>query len=115
MNLSPIWETFFSNSGIEAVHWSKIGAAYATDEEIFHFAGEHKYIIFTNDLDFGAILFATNASFPSVIQARTQNLTPESLGENILLCLKQFSEPLQAGCILTLDTAKSKVRLLPFR
>jgi predicted nuclease of predicted toxin-antitoxin system len=115
MNLSPVWVSYLNNYGITAIHWSEIGDQDAPDEIIFEFAKAHNHIIFTNDLDFGAILAAANANAPSVFQVRTQDLTPESIGEKVLKCLSQFNEQLDAGCMLTLDSAKSKVRLLPFR
>ena len=60
MNLSPSWADFLEKNGHEAVHWSKIGLAYAPDEQIFEFAIEHNWIILTSDLDFGTILAFTN-------------------------------------------------------
>jgi Domain of unknown function (DUF5615) len=35
-------------------------------------ARRNSYLIITHDLDFGAILTATNAQYPSVLQVRTQ-------------------------------------------
>ncbi len=61
MNLSPLWVKFFDNHSIESVHWSAIGDPGTRDSEIFEFARLHDYIIFTNDLDFGAILAITQA------------------------------------------------------
>jgi len=58
-------------------------------------------------------LAATNAMAPSVIQIRAQDLTTEAIGEQLLRCLNQFKAELEVGCILTLDTKKAKVRLLP--
>ncbi|MBE2206160.1 MAG: DUF5615 family PIN-like protein [Saprospiraceae bacterium] len=113
MNLSPVWETFLIGNGIHAIHWIKIGKATDSDPEIFKYAQENHLIIFTNDLDFGAILAATNDSRPSVIQVRTQDLTPESIGKHVLNCLIRFQNELHSGCILTLDIHKSKVRILP--
>ena len=37
-----------------AIHWSTIGVANASDEEIMAWAKENGYIVFTHDLDFGA-------------------------------------------------------------
>jgi len=56
MNLSPIWVDAFLKKGWEAIHWSTIGANNAPDHEIMSWARENKYIVFTHDLDFGAIL-----------------------------------------------------------
>ena len=41
-------------------------------------ARENRYTVFTNDLDYGALLFATAASSPSVIQIRTEDIRPAS-------------------------------------
>lgn len=71
MNLSPEWVDFFRKENLEAVHWSQIGDPRASDTEIFNYAKANDFVVFTHDLDFGAILASTNANAPSVIQART--------------------------------------------
>ena len=114
MNLSPIWEEYLRINGYEAIHWIKIGAPNAPDKIIFEYARAHGFIVFTHDLDFGAILAATNADAPSVFQVRTQDLTPQNIGEKVIYCLNKFAPQLLVGCMLTLDDARSKVRLLPF-
>ena len=72
----PPMDTCVKQAGIEAVHWSSVGDLRAPDHLIMDFAREHGYIVFTHDLDFGTILAATQAEAPSVIQIRTQNITP---------------------------------------
>lgn len=67
MNLLPAWVTIFQAQGFEAIHWSMVGEPKALDEAIFAWAGEHNYIVFTDGLDFGAILAATGHHKPSVI------------------------------------------------
>lgn len=59
MNLSPAWVPLLETAGYEVRHWSEIGAITAPDTEIIEWARENKYVVFTHDLDFGAILFAT--------------------------------------------------------
>lgn len=114
MNLTPLWVQYLSNHEIESVHWAKIGSPTASDREIFEFAASNDYIIFTNDLDFGAILASTKANFPSVIQVRSQDLMPNFLGEKLLLLLKQFEKQLIDGAFITFDEQKLRVRILPF-
>ena len=77
MNLSPFWARFFRENNIEAIHWSNVGKANDPDNIIFDYARINKYVVFTNDLDFGSILAATNANAPSVFQVRSQNLLLE--------------------------------------
>ena len=76
-------------------------------------AKENNYIVFTNDLDFGTLLAATQAKFPSVIQVRTQDLFPQSLKKIIIQALTRFQSELEAGALITIDLSRSKVRILP--
>jgi predicted nuclease of predicted toxin-antitoxin system len=78
MNLSPRWIEVLTDAGVQAVHWSTLGAKNATDFEIMVYAGANDYVVITHDLDFGAILAATHGKKPSVyksgrkMSARTQ-------------------------------------------
>jgi predicted nuclease of predicted toxin-antitoxin system len=72
MNLSPDWLPVLSAVGIEAIHWSTSGDPRAPNRAIFAWAKENRFVVFTNDLDLGAILAATQAEAPSVIQIRGQ-------------------------------------------
>ena len=66
MNLSPRWVDVFLSHKIEAVHWSSVGLAYASDIEIMDYAKINNYTIFTHDLDFNAILDMNHCHKPSV-------------------------------------------------
>lgn len=113
MNLSPEWVGFFAAHGIEAVHWSKMGNPRATDSEIIAWARQHGHIVFTHDLDFAAILATTNTDGPSVLQMRTQDVFPSAMGEDILHVLTDHQNALDRGAIVTVDTVRSRVRILP--
>ncbi len=113
MNLSPAWVETLQAAGFEAIHWSKVGAPNAPDTEVFAYAYQHGYIVFTHDLDFGAILAATGHTQPSVIQVRTQNVTPDYLAKIILSVLQQFEDVLMHGALITIDEERSRVRILP--
>ena len=113
MNLSSIWVDFFKINNIESSHWSHIGEVNAKDIEIFNYARENDFVVFTNDLDFSAILAASQASLPSVIQVRTQNLFPDFIGEIVIQLIMQFNEMLISGCLLTFDEQRTRTRVLP--
>ena len=115
MNLSPRWVELFQKHNIEAVHWSKIGDYRAKDHVIMEWAKDKGYIIFTNDLDFGTLLALTQATAPSVIQMRTQNVLPEYLGEIVVSVLRQHEVELQSGALIVLDDIINRVRILPLR
>ena len=115
MNLSPEWVGVLEAAGWQAMHWSSIGKASAPDEEIFEHAKKYEFVIFTHDLDFGSILAATNASYPSVIQVRVQDVTPQYLSSLVILALNQFKDQLYAGALITIDEKKSRARILPLQ
>lgn len=56
MNLSPRWVKVLADAGIEAAHWSTLGANSAPDSEIMAYASANDYVVLTHDLDFSAIL-----------------------------------------------------------
>ncbi|OGP63558.1 MAG: hypothetical protein A2V65_07655 [Deltaproteobacteria bacterium RBG_13_49_15] len=113
MNLSPQWVDFLNRTGQECVHWSKIGSPDASDRDILRWAQSNGYVVFTHDLDFGAILAATKADFPSVIQLRTQDISPKRIGELVASTFKQFEEILNQGALVSIDEKQARVRILP--
>jgi len=113
MNLPPRWVQVFAETGWEAVHWSQVGAITASDREIMAWARKYGYMVFTHDLDFSALLAATQEEGPSVIQVRTQNILPEAIGNLVINALDQFQDELEKGAIITIDPVRARVRILP--
>jgi predicted nuclease of predicted toxin-antitoxin system len=114
MNLPPAWVDFLENHGIQAIHWSNVGSHSASDKEIMTWAKKHGYIVFTHDLDFGAILAASKDNGPSVIQVRTQNVMPNVIGSIVVKAINEFMAEIQSGALISIDVHKSRVRILPF-
>jgi predicted nuclease of predicted toxin-antitoxin system len=92
MNLSPDLVEVLQNNGLDAVHWSEIGAGNAPDREIMAWAKSNDYVVLTHDLDFGTILAVTQASAPSVVQIRIQDLLSSEFTNLLLNVLRQFTE-----------------------
>ena len=113
MNLSPDWVEVFARHGLNAVHWSTIGDPRAEDPVLMQWARENDYIVFTHDLDFGTVLALTQAESPSVIQVRTQDVTPHYLEMMVIDALKKYESLLELGALIVLDESKSRVRILP--
>lgn len=114
MNLSPMWVTVFNSQGWDAVHWSTIGSVDALDSEIMSWAKERGAVVFTHDLDFGAILAATKAKAPSVIQVRTQDVSPAFLQEMLFSAIRQHQVLLESGALIVVDQHRLRARILPF-
>jgi predicted nuclease of predicted toxin-antitoxin system len=115
MNLAPRWVRWLQNAGIDSIHWSEVGAVDATDATIFSYALENNLIVFTHDLDFGALLAHTRSVGPSVVQVRTQDTSPEAIGHLVTGALEQHADSLQSGALLTIEPTKARVRILPIR
>jgi predicted nuclease of predicted toxin-antitoxin system len=113
MNLSPTWVGVLEKAGFEAVHWSAIGESNVTDHAIMTWARSNKYVLFTHDLDFGAILAATKTESPSVIQIRTQDISPQAIGDLVVSVIEQFREHVQRGALISIDEKKLRARILP--
>ena len=114
MNLSPEWAALLTREGFQAAHWSAVGDPRASDAVIMHWAHNNGYVVFTHDLDLGALLATTRAEGPSVIQVRTQDIMPQRLGDRMLNILRQYETMLDKGALITIDEVKDRVRILPF-
>lgn len=115
MNLSPQWIALLRDSGWEAVHWSSVGKATARDAEIMAFAAENDYVVLTHDMDFSAILAATQGEKPSVVQIPAENISPGAIGRHVVAALRHLERELKAGALVTVDPVRTRVRLLPLR
>jgi len=113
MNLSPRWIEILRDGGIEARHWSFIGPANAPDRTLFDYAAQHDMVILTHDLDFGAILAAGGGAKPSVVQVRGLDLRPEQAAPSVVAALKQTISELKNGALVTVDSRRTRIRILP--
>lgn len=113
MNLSPRWVEFLTGAGLKCSHWSALGEPAAPDTEIMAYAAQHACIVLTHDLDFSAILAATGAAKPSVVQIRAGDLSVEAIGAQIVTAMRQFHEELSSGALISVETARMRARVLP--
>jgi predicted nuclease of predicted toxin-antitoxin system len=115
MCLPPVWVETLTEAGHEALHWSTIGAANSPDTMIMEWARTNGYVIFTHDIDFGTLLALTNEKGPSVIQIRTQDVTPKHSSEMLHAHLNHYQRELESGALIVIDEQRARVRLLPIR
>lgn len=113
MYLSPRWIGALADAGIEAAHWSTLGAFDAKDAEVMAYAAANGCVVLTHDLDFGAILAATQGRKPSVVQIRAEDVSPDVIGRQIVVALRQMATELEAGALLTVDPGRTRLRILP--
>jgi predicted nuclease of predicted toxin-antitoxin system len=79
------------------------------------FAAEHDYVVLTYDLDFSAILAATHRQKPSVVQIRMDDIGVQAAGPHVSAALRQLQPELELGALVTIDSHRSRVRLLPLK
>jgi predicted nuclease of predicted toxin-antitoxin system len=115
MNLSPHWVRFLEQEGFEAAHWSAVGDPRATDSTIMSWAAKNGFVVFSHDLDFSALLAATQAAGPSVVQVRAQDVMPEAIGRDVVRVLRLRSAEIEQGAVVSIDKVNSRVRVLPIR
>jgi predicted nuclease of predicted toxin-antitoxin system len=113
MNLPPRLVEILSAEGWEAVHWSTIGEPSAPDHILLQWAKTNTYVVLTHDLDFGAILAATKAEGPSVIQVRTQDVFSQRFEDIITSTLREYEELLDEGALVVIDESRARARILP--
>lgn len=115
MNLSPEWTEVFESAGWEAVHWREVGEPKAPDSELMEWARSGGYLVFTHDLDFGALLAATGAVGPSVVQMRCEDTRPSTMGEAVVDAIEAHLDDLRLGALMTVDPRRRRITLLPLK
>ena len=113
MNLSPLWVQFLTGEGIQCVHWSAVGDPRAPDAQIMQWARENQFVLFTNDMDFGALLAGTRAKGPSVLQVRTKDTMADAIGRDVVRVLLLREQAIAAGALVTIERARARIRVLP--
>ena len=69
----------------------------------------------THDLDFSAILAATQGNKPSVVQIRSEDVSPDVIGRSVIGALQQMTAELEEGALLTVDPSRTRLRVLPLQ
>jgi len=115
MNLPPEWVTVLRGQGWDASHWMDIGDPRAPDAVIMSWAVRNGFVVFTHDLDFGALLAVSSDAGPSVFQVRSHSVMPKDLANIVIRELRRHEAALQTGALVTVDEFRSRVRILPIR
>ena len=70
-------------------------------------------MVLTHDLDFGALLAASQASGPSVVQLRAEDVMPRALALLLVKTLTAFETEIESGALLVVNEDRARVRILP--
>ena len=112
--LSPALADLLRRAGHDAVHVRDVGLYHASDEEIFERAVAEDFVIVSADTDFSTLLARRSVSKPSLMLFRGEgSRRPEALADLIVSNLAQLADALVAGCIVTFEPGRLRVRVLP--
>jgi predicted nuclease of predicted toxin-antitoxin system len=112
--LSPAVAELLREAGHDAIHVREYGLQKANDEEILNRAALELRAVISADTDFGTLLVLREESQPSVVLLRgPTSRVARNIVERLLKELPQATPFIEAGCILTIEPARSRVRMLP--
>lgn len=113
MPVSPKTVAFLHTLGFEAVRVAGLGMSTAADEEIAGYARENDYTILTEDLDYGAILAASEEIEPGVIILRVGNLTTDEINDRLREVLVPAVTSELPNAIVVVQRHHVRIRRLP--
>ena len=76
------------------------------------YAREGGHVVLTCDLDFGTILAVTHGDKPSVVQLRSDSLSHEDIGVQVVGALRQMEGELARGALVTIEPERTRLRVL---
>ena len=115
MNLGLGFVAELQALGIEARHWSQVGALDAPDSVIMEWARREGFVVLTSDLDFGALLHSTHGMGPSVIQFRGSDLRVRAILGDLINVLDTFRDLLARGALVTVAGKRVRIVELPVK
>jgi predicted nuclease of predicted toxin-antitoxin system len=113
MNMSTKWAVALREAGFEALHWSDLGDAESSDDDIMAYALANDAIVLTRDMDFSAILAANRLKKPSVMHLSDRDRFQPLTVERVVLSLSRFETELAKGAIISMSGGRVRVRDLP--
>ena len=115
MGISQTTVKWLKEQGFNVIHIRDEGMFRASDTEIITKARKEERIVLTCDLDFGDIMAASEDICPSIIIFRLENETPINVISRLKQVLRESSEALMKGAIVSVEETRHRVRPLPLK
>lgn len=106
------WVQVLRDAGFDAIHWRDVGQRDAPDSVVLEWAKQRQHVVFTHDLDFGAILAASRAAAPSVIRFRVVEPLPTVTATAVIAAIRRFEGELQEGALISVEPGRARIRML---
>jgi predicted nuclease of predicted toxin-antitoxin system len=113
MGLARSTVVFLRAQGHDAVHLRDEGLQRLDDEEIVRKGLAEGRVILTHDLDFGRIVALSQASVPTVITFRLEDMRPVQVNRFLIEVLDRFTPELETGALISVNEGGVRVRPLP--
>jgi predicted nuclease of predicted toxin-antitoxin system len=113
MGIAVATATALRDLGHDAVHLVDLGLSRAADREILDLARAEKRVVVAHDLDFTDLVAVSGASTPSVVIFRLRVMRPERVLARLVAVIEALATDLDAGAIVTITEALTRVRRLP--
>ena len=111
--LSPRLCALLIDAGHDAVHVGDRGLLGAPDDAVIRAALAESRTVVSADTDFGELLAASGAPYPSVVLFRRQSRIAETQAQVLLDNLLDVQSDLDAGAVVVLAQDRLRVRRLP--
>ncbi|MBL7995883.1 DUF5615 family PIN-like protein [bacterium] len=113
MGISQTTVRWLKDNGYDAIHLRELNLHRLPDSKIIEKARDEGRIILTCDLDFGALMSASQGTLPSVIIFRLEDETPININNRLKTILKDVTAALDRGAIISVEEKRHRVRFLP--
>jgi predicted nuclease of predicted toxin-antitoxin system len=113
MGIAPSAAAALRLLGHDAEHLEGRRESRLADREIVCAAREERRIVVTHDLDFTDLLALSGATSPSVITFRLRSMRPDRVLARLVAVLAAQRDDLEAGAIVSVSEAFTRVRRLP--
>lgn len=115
MGVSMVTVRELRESGVEIVHLRELGLQQLPDDQILGKAAAEQRVVLTFDLDFGHLLAASRAPYPSVVIMRLKDQRPSAVTPRLRLVINECEKQLADGVVILVAERGYRVRPLPIR
>ncbi|MGE0431083.1 MAG: DUF5615 family PIN-like protein [Planctomycetota bacterium] len=112
-NVPPSIVIGLRDAGHEVERSSDSVPAHAPDRDVLALALERDAWLVTQDQDFGAMLAASGASAPGVLNLRLRINTPDAILARLLAVIATLEAQSAAPGIVTIEDQTARIRTLP--
>jgi predicted nuclease of predicted toxin-antitoxin system len=109
-NLAPRLAAVIREHGYEARHVTEVGLGPASDQAIFEWARDERWVVLTADLDFAHLAAIAKPAPAGVILLRLRSLRVERVVERLLAALPTIGDAVSQGSVAVIEETRTRLR-----